>query len=97
MYHNNLILHILHVFFRDRSLTNVIHRLVLVGVYLVLKEIIVIDVRMDTIISQIVDHVIVIQQELGQINVMKMVFVNVIILARVFARLKIALISIKIQ
>ena len=70
---------------RGRSLTNVILRLVLVGVYLVLKERIAIDARMDTIISQIVDLVIVIQQELGQISVMKMAFVNVISLAPVFA------------
>lgn len=70
---------------RDRSPTNVILRLVLAGVYLVLKERIAIDARMDTIISQIVDHVIVIPQELGQISVMKMAFVNVISVARVFA------------
>ena len=89
-------MHTSNVFFRDRFLTNVIRRLVLAGVYLVLKERIAIDARMDTIIFQTVDHVIVTQQELGQISVMKMAFVNVIRVAPVYARLSIGVLSIKI-
>ena len=57
------------------------------GAYWVLKGKIATDAQMDTTVFRIVDLVIVILPELSQINVMRMVFVNVINMANAFARL----------
>ena len=72
--------------FRDLCLTNAIHRVVHVGVYLGLKVEIVIVAPMGIIIFQIVVRVIVIQREQDQINAMKMVYANVTKTVHAYAR-----------
>ena len=78
----------LHFHFRDLCLTNAIHRVVHVGVYLGLKVEIVIVAPMGIIIFQIVVRVIVIQREQDQINAMKMVYANVTKTVHAYARCK---------
>ena len=77
---------VLRLHFRDLSLTNAIHRVVHVGVYLGLKVETVIVAPMGIIIFQIVVRVIVIQREQDQINAMKMVYANVTKTVHAYAR-----------